>query len=176
VLTTDQVVAVRARLGADPLRRDADPEAAGTRIRRSRVALGALLMQQELVAGVGNVYRAEALFRGGLDPWSPGRALDAGSWQLLWDDLVRLLRDGVRRGRIVTTRPVDRSRRSGTVLREDAHYVYRRAGLGCRVCGTPVLAEPMAGRTLYRCAVCQPSGAGPLSVPVGPAGAGDPGG
>jgi endonuclease-8 len=61
----------------------------------------------------------------------------------------------VRLGRIVTTRPEHRSRRTGQVNRSDAHYVYRRTGLPCRICGTPVLAEPFAARTLYRCPVCQ---------------------
>ena len=155
MLTTDDVVQVRARLGADPLRRDADAEAAGDRIRRSRAPLGALLMQQEVVAGVGNVYRAEALFRARLDPWSPGRTLGEPQWESLWSDLVVLLKDGVRRGRIVTTLPQDRSRRTGAVRREDAYYVYRRAGLPCRICGTPVVTEPMVGRNLFRCLVCQ---------------------
>jgi len=155
VIDDGEVAAVRARLGADPLRRDGDPAAAGARVRRSGKSLGALLMEQDVIAGVGNVYRAEALFRGRLDPWRPGRDLDPDRWLALWTDLVVLLRDGVRRGRIVTTAPADRSRRGGAVLAEDACYVYRRAGLPCRVCGTAVLAEPMAGRTLYRCPHCQ---------------------
>jgi formamidopyrimidine-DNA glycosylase len=155
VLGRPEVVAIRSRLGADPLHRDADQEAAGARIRRSRVPLGALLMQQEVVAGVGNVFRAEALFRARLDPWMPGRELAQDRWQALWTDLVGLLRDGVRRGRIVTTLPADRPHPRGAVRRDEAYYVYRRTGLPCRVCGTPVLAEPMVGRTLYRCPVCQ---------------------
>jgi formamidopyrimidine-DNA glycosylase len=154
-VTPQEVTAIRARLGADPLRRDADAAAAGLRIRRSRTALGALLMQQEVVAGVGNVYRAEALFRGRLDPWMPGRSLDEERWQALWTDLVVLLRDGVKRGRIVTTAPQHRSRRSGAVRREDSFYVYRRTGLPCRICGTEVVSEPMAARVLYRCPHCQ---------------------
>jgi formamidopyrimidine-DNA glycosylase len=157
VLTPDDVAHVRARLGADPLRRDADAAGAGERVRRSRAPVGALLMQQEVVAGVGNVYRAEALFRQRLDPWSPGRALTSDGWDALWADLVVLLKDGVRRGRIVTTLPADRDRRGGTVRRDDAHYVYKRTGLPCRVCGSPVVSEPMVGRTLYRCPVCQPA-------------------
>lgn len=128
VLGPPDVVAVRARLGADPLTRDADPVGAGERVRRSRAPLGALLRQQDVVAGIGNVYRAEALFRARLDPWLPGRDLAGSRWQALWTDLVVLLRDGVRRGRIVTTLPADRGRR-GAVLATDAHYVYRRTGL-----------------------------------------------
>jgi formamidopyrimidine-DNA glycosylase len=155
VLTEHEVSGIRARLGADPLRKDADPAAAGARIMRSAVPLGALLMQQEVVAGIGNVYRAEILYRHRLDPWTAGRELRPEEWRALWDDLVALMRDGVRRGRIVTTRPQDRPHRSGPVRQGEAHYVYRRAGLPCFVCGTAVLAEPMAGRTLYRCPSCQ---------------------
>ena len=146
---------MHGRLGADPLRRDADPDYAFERMRRSRTPVGALLMQQDVVAGVGNVFRAEVLFRAGIDPHRPGADVDRGTWDAIWQDLVALMRAGVRLGRIVTTRPEHRSRRTGPVDRTDAHYVYRRTGLSCRICGTPVLAEPFAARTLYRCPVCQ---------------------
>jgi formamidopyrimidine-DNA glycosylase len=112
-------------------------------------------MDQAVIAGVGNVYRAEVLFRHGIDPHRPGRDLGRASWDAVWADLVALLRAGVRVGRIVTTRPEDRDRRSGTPGREDSFYVYRRAGLPCRICGTPVRTEPMAGRNLYWCPACQ---------------------
>lgn len=147
--------AVLARLGQDPLRKDADPLRPWSKIRRSKVALGALLMQQDVVAGIGNVYRAEILFRHGLDPFRPGRELSQERWLDLWNDLVVLMRSGVRSGRIVTTRPADRPRR-GRVLRDDAFYVYRRAGLPCRICGAPVQTVVMAGRNLYWCAKDQP--------------------
>jgi formamidopyrimidine-DNA glycosylase len=155
VITGPQRRAIHDRLGADPLRRDADPDRAGRLVLRSKVSIGGLLMRQDVVAGIGNVYRAEALFRQRIDPWAAGSSLTPQVWQALWCDLVVLLRDGLRRGRIVTTDVQHRSRRSGTVLAQDAHYVYRRTGLACRVCATTVLAEPMAGRTLYRCPACQ---------------------
>ena len=157
LLTEGEVGGVRARLGADPLRRDADPGVAYARIRRSAVPIGALLMQQEVVAGVGNVYRAELLYRHRLDPWMPGRELSQAGWEVLWGDLVVLMRDGLRRGRIVTTLPQDRPHRSGPVRDGEAHYVYRRTGLPCLVCATLIVSEPMAGRTLYRCPYCQKS-------------------
>ncbi len=147
--------AVHARLGADPLRPKSDPEPAWERISRSRAPVGGLLMQQEVVAGVGNVYRAEVLFRAGLDPYRAGRDVTREQWQGVWDDLVVLMRAGVRAGRIVTTRPEDRDRSSGRARREDSYYVYKRTGRPCRVCGTPVLAEAFVARTLYRCPVCQ---------------------
>ncbi len=155
VLAEPEVVRILGRLGPDPLRPRADGAAAHRRISASRTAIGALLMDQTVLAGVGNVYRAELLFRHRLSPFRPGRGVDAALWSQMWTDLVALMRAGVRMGRIVTTRPEDRTRRRGAVLPEDAHYVYRRTGLPCRVCGTEVRTEVMVGRNLYWCPVCQ---------------------
>ena len=157
VLNPAQKRAVHDRLGSDPLRPRSDPEHAWDRISRSRAPIGGLLMQQEVVAGVGNVYRAEVLFRAGLDPYRPGREITRGQFDALWVDLVTLMRAGVRSGRIVTTWPHDRDRRTGRPTRDDSSYVYHRTGRPCRVCGTPVVGEPFVGRTLYRCPTCQPA-------------------
>jgi formamidopyrimidine-DNA glycosylase len=157
VLASPEVAAIVARLGPDPLRPRADPLVAHRRISRSRTAIGALLMDQSVLAGVGNVYRAELLYRHGVSPFRPGRAVDGEVWAAMWTDLVALMRAGVRLGRIVTTRPEHRSRRRGPAQRDDAHYVYRRTGLPCRVCGTEVRTEEMVGRNLYWCPVCQPA-------------------
>jgi endonuclease-8 len=155
VLAGPEVAAILARLGPDPLRPRADGAVAHRRIAGSRTAIGALLMDQSVLAGVGNVYRAELLFRHRVSPFRPGRAVDAALWLDMWADLVTLMRAGVRMGRIVTTRSADRSRRRGAVQREDAHYVYRRTGLPCRICGTGIRTEMMVGRNLYWCPVCQ---------------------
>ena len=155
VLTGPEVDGILARLGPDPLRPRADGGRAFRRIAASRTPLGALLMDQSVLAGVGNVYRAEVLFRHGVSPFRPGRAVDDALWSRMWADLVTLLRAGVRLGRIVTTRPEHRSRRRGAATREDAHYVYRRTGLPCRICGTEVRTEVLVGRNLYWCPVCQ---------------------
>lgn len=152
LLERTEVAMIRSRLGPDPLRRDADPERAWKRLSRSRVAVGALLMDQSVLAGIGNVYRAEILYRHRLNPHMTGREISRETWEALWADLVTLMRAGVRTGRIVTTRPEDRPRR---VTPELALYVYRRDGLPCRVCGTPVRTEPMVGRNLFWCPVCQ---------------------
>ena len=146
---------VLERLGPDPLRKDADPDRAWQRIRRSKAPIGQLLMDQAVLAGIGNVYRAEVLFRAGLSPFTPGQAVPPETWAALWADTRLLMRAGVRAGRIVTTLPADRDRRSGPARREDAHYVYRRAGLPCRRCGSEVLTQVMAGRNLFWCPVDQ---------------------
>jgi DNA-formamidopyrimidine glycosylase len=154
VWTPADGAAVGARLGRDRWRRDADAGLAWRRIARSRAPIGILLMDQSVLAGVGNVYRAEVLYRALIDPHRPGRDVTREQWQAMWRDLVTLMKAGLRAGRIVTTRPADR-RRGGRVRSEDAHYVYRRTGLPCRVCGTPIATELMAGRNLFWCPTCQ---------------------
>ena len=155
VISEPEKAAAMERLGEDPLREDADPGRAYAKLHASRSAVGLLLMRQDIVAGIGNIYRAEILFRARVDPHRPGREISEAVWDGLWTDLAALLRDGVATGRIVTTEPGDRGRATGKVRREDASYVAHRAGRPCRVCGAPVLAEAMAGRTLYWCGVCQ---------------------
>ncbi|MGH3570884.1 MAG: Fpg/Nei family DNA glycosylase [Pseudonocardiaceae bacterium] len=159
LLTENEVDAVLARLGPDPLRHDADPDRVWARISRSRAPLATLLMDQAVISGVGNVYRAELLFRHRLDPQVPGCELRVDQWAALWSDLVKLMHDGVRRGRIDTVRPEHDPVRMGRAPRQDRHggevYVYRRAGAPCLVCCTAILTATHVGRTLYWCPRCQ---------------------
>ena len=178
VVTVDEKRAVEARLGPDPIRDDGDVEAFVAAVGRSRVTIGQQLMDQAVVAGVGNIYRAEVLFRARVDPLRPGRDVPATTVRALWDDLVVLMRDGATHGAIVTTRPEDRdagqdsgspdaspgtrprTRQNtdgapGAVPSDQAFYVYHRDGLPCRVCGTPVLVKELAGRNLFWCGTCQ---------------------
>ncbi len=150
---------VLSRLGPDPLRRRADPERAWVRLSRSRKPVAALLLDQAVLAGVGNVYRAEILFRHRVDPMLPGRALDRALWTDMWTDLVALMRTGVRTGRIDTVRDEHLPEVSGRAPRRDRHggevYVYRRHGMPCLACGTEVAMTELAGRNLYWCPACQ---------------------
>ncbi|MGN6605672.1 MAG: Fpg/Nei family DNA glycosylase [Jatrophihabitans sp.] len=150
--------ALLARLGPDPLRNDADADLAYKRISRSRTSVAALLMDQKVIAGIGNVYRAEILFRHRVDPFLPGRDLPYETWQQLWPDLVTLMQAGVRAGRIVTVRPEDRPRKRGPLNRREAIYVYRHANEPCRLCGTTIRTEPLVGRNLFWCPNCQAPG------------------
>ncbi|TDD92281.1 Fpg/Nei family DNA glycosylase [Saccharopolyspora karakumensis] len=159
LLTPDEVAAVRERLGPDPLRTDAEPERAWARISKSRTSIAALLMDQKILAGVGNVYRAEVLFRHRIPPMTPGRDLGRQRWELIWADLVELMADGVKVGRIDTVRPEHLPEATGRAPRQDRHggevYVYRRAGMPCLICGGEVLTTDLAARKLYWCPTCQ---------------------
>ena len=108
-----------------------------------------------MLAGIGNVFRAEGLFRQQIAPYAESRSLHPDRVDALWIDLSGLLAAGLRAGRIVTTHPEHRARVSGRARLEDAHYVYRRAGLPCRVCGTKILSDILVGRNLFWCPHCQ---------------------
>ncbi|HSP60056.1 MAG TPA: zinc finger domain-containing protein, partial [Ornithinimicrobium sp.] len=148
------------RLGPDPLREDADPARAWARIRASDRSIGDLLMDQEVLAGVGNVYRAEVLFRQRIHPLRPGRTLRRGQFDAIWADLVSLMREGVRLGRIDTVCPEHTPEAMGRPARRDDHggevYVYRRHDQPCHVCGTRVRTAALGGRNSFWCPRCQP--------------------
>lgn len=159
-LTDDAGVAkVLARLGPDPLRAEADPDAAFARIRGSSRPVGALLMDQSVLAGVGNVYRAEVLFRARLHPLTPGTRVSKRRWNAMWQDLVTLMAAGVEVGWIDTVRPEHEPLTMARPPRTDGRggevYVYRRHGAPCHVCSSVVRSRILEGRNLYWCPTCQ---------------------
>jgi len=183
----EQVEETIARLGPDPLRVGTpgnDPERSLARLARTSRPVAECLMDQSIIAGVGNVYRAEVLFRHRIDPFVPGNKLKPKSWLAMWEDLVALLPYGVAFGQIITldeqlaearelldgrdpaaydpswggVMPGER----GDVVRggdaspfEREYYVYKRDGLPCRVCGSRVRTRVLAGRNLFWCGRCQ---------------------
>lgn len=146
--------ALLERLGPDPLEGD-DPAAAFAAIAKSKMSIAQLLMEQDVIAGIGNIYRAELLFRAGLNPFVEGRAVPLKTLKAIWKDAIPLMQAGMVDRRIVTTRAKDRPHGGGKPLKEEVHYVYRRAGKPCWVCGAKVMKQELAGRTLYWCPVCQ---------------------
>ena len=143
------------RLGPDPLNGD-DPGEGFSKIRKATKPIGILLMEQDVLSGIGNIYRAELLFRARLSPFRPGAEVPPAALRAIWKDAKPLLKAGMVDRRIVTTYPKHRPHRNERPpLKEEVHYVYRRSGRPCRVCGTTVLKQDMAGRSLYWCPVCQ---------------------
>jgi endonuclease-8 len=159
LITDAEKQAIHGRLGPDPLREGEDPERAWRRISRSRTTIAALLLDQKIIAGVGNIYRAEVLFRHGIDPYRPGRDLTRRQWDAIWRDLAALMREGVRNNRIDTVRPQHTPEAMGRPPRVDDHggevYVYRRANLPCLICHSEVRTADLAARNLFWCEGCQ---------------------
>ena len=155
LIDPDQEAVIRARLGPDPLHRNADAEAVWSALQRRTLPIGAALLDQAIVAGVGNVYRAEALFLLGINPERPSRELSREQFDALWALLVRMLRAGVRAGRIIPVDPAELGLRRQSRHVEDWRYVYRRTDLPCRRCGTAIVQWTLAMRTMYACPRCQ---------------------
>lgn len=152
VQTLDEVHATIAKLGPDPLVDTDGEERFVANVRRRAVAIGLLLMDQEVVAGIGNVYRAELLFRARLDPYRLGKDLPVDLVRALWRDWVHLLTVGVETGQMLTMDGLTgEALAAAKASRDDRHWVYHRTGEPCRVCGTPIASAEMAGRVLYWC-------------------------
>lgn len=144
-----------SRLGPDPLRRDADVARARKLIASSGRPIGAVVLDQSVIAGLGNVYRAEILFLCGIHPARPARSLSDSEFSELWDRSVGLLRIGVRLGRIVTTDPQEIGRPRSHMTTDDRLYVYHREF--CRRCGTALVTAGIGGRPITFCPTCQPA-------------------
>lgn len=156
VIEEPEVADVVAKLGPDPLRRGADGSLAWKRITKSRRAIGALLMDQSVLAGVGNVYRNELLYRHHINPFRPGTTISEIEFDEMWADLVELMKVGLRRGKIVVMRPEDDHGAPSYGKGRPRTYVYRRAGDPCRICGTTIRTVELEGRNVFWCPHCQP--------------------
>jgi endonuclease-8 len=141
-----------AKLGPDPLRADADRERALEAMAARAKPIGALLLDDTVVAGVGNVLRAEVLSQCRISPTRRGCELSRGELETIWSTLVATMQRAVEDGRILSVVPdgVDRA----TVPEADTRLVYQAT---CRRCGTPVETTSIGGRTSYRCPSCQPA-------------------
>ncbi|WP_432835041.1 Fpg/Nei family DNA glycosylase [Dactylosporangium sp. CA-092794] len=159
VLDPAQLDALHARLGPDPLDEDSNGDPAYHIIEKSGRPLMALLMDQSVVAGAGLIYVTEALFRAGLPPTAPGKALTRPQWLAIWHDLRTLMRAGVLEGRIDTVHSAHTPEAMGRAPRVDRHggevYVYRRTGQPCLVCASPVQTAVLNARNAYWCPRCQ---------------------
>jgi endonuclease-8 len=160
-------------LGPDPLRRRQRPDAGWERVHRSRRTVAELLMDQSVVAGVGNVYRCEVLHRLAVDPLTRGVDLSAQVWQEIWDDLVLLMPLGRTFSQIITMPDqvedavrATRSGRARVIARrltgerlgdtfERRFLVYKRTGQPCPRCLNTLQEKEIAGRRLYWCPNCQ---------------------
>lgn len=158
VITPEDAAAVVARLGPDPLTTDLSEgeQRFVDTVRKKQTPIGLLLMDQSVVAGIGNVYRAEMLFRAELNPLTPGKLVPEELVRGLWRDWAHLLAIGVETGQMMTMDGLQGEEyRAALASREDRHWVYHRTGEPCRVCGTHIVMELAAARKLYWCPRCQ---------------------
>ncbi len=124
----------------------------------TRRAVKAALLDQGVVAGVGNIYADEALFLAGVHPQTPGADLDAAAADRLAGAIRRVLREGIEAGGSTLRDYVDGLGRAGTY--QSAHRVYGRGGEACVACGGVLESLWVGQRTTVVCPRCQPRGGG----------------
>jgi endonuclease-8 len=149
------------RLGPDLLGKEFDLDAAAARLgdpSNDQREIGEALLDQRVVAGLGNVYKSEVLFLEGIDPFTRLGQLSAARRRAVIERARELLtfnaRAGAPAGRTTTTDPKTGARLAPTQL-----WVYRRAGLPCHRCGTLIRSAPQGRdlpRTTYWCPQDQP--------------------
>lgn len=158
VVTPEQAAHHRETLGPDPLLHTGikGTEEFVRKVRSTRRPLGLVLMDQSVVSGIGNVYRAELLFRAQLDPYAPASALSEETAAALWRDWSLLLAHGVKTGVMVTRNDLDAPAKKKALTNPSLrHFVYKRQGKPCLRCSSPVVMDIMQARKLYFCPTCQ---------------------
>ena len=149
-----------SRLGPDVLSESPTVEQIADRLdepRFRRRQLGALLLDQGFVAGLGNYLRAEILFEARIHPRLKGSDLSESERRKLADRTIALTKRTYRtRGITLAPSLVAELKAAGATRSAYRFWVYGRRGKPCRVCGTPVAAEPIGGRKCFWCPSCQP--------------------
>ena len=150
LLNPDQLRRLKASLGPEPLSREFTAAVFAASARQSSTPIKPFLMNQRRVAGLGNIYAAEALHRAGIHPARPANRVSRARLERLHAAIVQVLRDAVESACSAYTGP-------GRYHSEENFpvAVYGRAGLACPVCGRLVRRRQQAGRTTYYCPGCQ---------------------
>ena len=158
---TDNLIRVVGKLGPEPLAWDFSAEILAERLSGRRVAIKALLLNQEILAGLGNIYADEALFLAGIHPLRPGASLTPGEIERLHAAIRQVL------GEAIGER--------GTMLRDyrppygqmgayqNRLRVYQQTDHPCPRCGTPIRRIRVTQRSTHYCPNCQPAGSHPSS-------------
>lgn len=140
-------------LGPDPLRPECTADAFIAKMQRTRRSVGAVLLDQSMIAGIGNVYRAELLLHHQLNPNIPAKTLSEETLQQLWDTTAEWLALGVQHNRIITTTPQEVGVPFRRMRASQRVRVYKRPY--CRRCDGRIETMKSANRTLYWCPSCQ---------------------
>lgn len=147
LIDAKEATSVRSKLGPDILKTKSMEEAF-ERLKVSSKPIGVALLDQELVAGIGNIYKSEGLFAAKLNPLTPAKELNEEKLNELYEFLFKQMTKDVTQPGIVTTTP--------ELLKAGyRRYVYKRYHSPCLICGTKIERFYQAERSTYYCPHCQ---------------------
>jgi formamidopyrimidine-DNA glycosylase len=153
LLADDQLEARFAKLGAEPFSPEFTAKALGEKVAGRTAPLKSFLLDQSTVAGVGNIYADEALFRAELHPLSPAGSMKPEHLEALRDAVVAALEAGIDAGGSSIDDYRDARGEKGTM--QDEFLVHTREGEDCRRCGGTIVRIVVGGRSTYFCPSCQ---------------------
>jgi formamidopyrimidine-DNA glycosylase len=140
-------------IGPEPLEKGFTPEVLAGQLRGRKVAIKTLLLDHKVVAGIGNIYASEILFRSGISPRKKAKSLRTGETARLHQAIKDVLKEAVRMRGTSMRNYRDGRGMPGRYLR--VVKVYGRDGQPCFVCGEPVKRTVQAQRSTYYCKTCQ---------------------
>ena len=150
VLNIEEFTKLTARIGPDVLRSDANPDLAFKKIAKSKSSIGSLIMNQSVMAGIGNIYRTEILWRQAVHPETLGNNIDRQTFDRIWNDAKDLLTLGVKHNAIITKRGAGRFK---SKCREDFNIFAKET---CPDCKGEISRFEINGRRAFVCENCQP--------------------
>jgi formamidopyrimidine-DNA glycosylase len=149
-----KVITALASLGAEPLEPDFTPQYLHRQLQRTQRAIKTALLDQRLVAGIGNIYADESLFLSGIHPSLPASNLSLDQVNTLHSSIVKVLSASIGQGGTTFSDFLSVEGVNGNY--GGVAWVYGRAKEPCRVCGTPIGKLKLAGRSTHFCPHCQP--------------------
>lgn len=143
------------KVGPEPLSPDFTPEILQARaMRRKNSNIKAVLLDQTVLAGIGNIYADESLWGAKIHPLTQTKDITAAQFKLLYDELVTVLILAIEKGGSTDKNYVNAEGKKGSYM--DFARVFRRENLPCPRCGTTIIKTRVAGRGTHTCPVCQP--------------------
>jgi endonuclease-8 len=153
LIDVGELTAIKQRLGEDPLLPDAAPETVWASLQRRRSPIGAVLLNQSVIAGLGNIFRAEILFLAGINPEKPANEVSRTEFEDIWRLSVDFLKTGVKYNRIITTHIGQSIKGLSKLKAAERLNIYKKSN--CPKCDGKISVSELGNRKLYYCSRCQ---------------------
>ena len=150
---TESIITGLQKLGLEPFDPEFTPEHLAAKLSRSGRPIKTVLLDQEMVAGIGNIYADESLFLGKINPQKAANSLNSEQVKALHQGIICSLSDGIAKGGTTFSSFQNVAGLKGNYI--DTAWVFRRTGQPCNVCGTAISRIKLGGRSTHFCAQCQ---------------------
>ncbi|WP_055077577.1 DNA-formamidopyrimidine glycosylase [Pseudanabaena sp. 'Roaring Creek'] len=149
----ESVITGLQKLGLEPLGSDFTPQHLESKLSRTGRPIKTVLLDQETVAGIGNIYADESLFLGKIHPQKAANSLNSEQIKALHQGIIHSLSDGIANGGTTFSSFQNVAGLKGNYI--DMAWVFRRTGQPCKICGNAISRIKLGGRSTHFCAQCQ---------------------